>query len=252
MDLNTSDDDCIYSTLVYISEQAKQLKVSTPNITFDQPLYMKAVDIVPKAHLNIVVRLGGFHMLMSFLGSIGHLMKGTGFEDAMGVLVGPNTVAHVLSGKAYARAIRGHFIIYKALSDVLLDYLKCQQSKDDEADSDDGFSQPPVCLENDNHLHGSLTPSIVSGINDLYDKILHDGYNDNEELQDTCLLKCSELLDELKSVLSKQSRTAKLWIYYLKCIDLVKLFLVAKRTCNWLLHLHIVRRMLPIFAATGR
>src|SRR6266536_1347441 len=96
LDFNPSDDDCIYSTLVFVSSQARVHNIPTPNITFDQPLYIKAVDIAMKAKLDIVVRLGGFHTLMSFLGSIGHLMKASGMEEVLGLLFGPNTVEHVL------------------------------------------------------------------------------------------------------------------------------------------------------------
>jgi hypothetical protein len=45
VDLNPSDPDCIYSTLLYVVSQANRLGLSTPDITFDQPLYIKAVDI---------------------------------------------------------------------------------------------------------------------------------------------------------------------------------------------------------------
>ena len=111
VDLNPSDNDCIYSTLMFVNNMAKSYNITTANITFDQPLYIKANDIVAKANLDIVVRLGGFHTLMSFLGSIGHLMKGSGFEEILGVLYGKNTVEHIMSGKAYARALRGHVLL---------------------------------------------------------------------------------------------------------------------------------------------
>lgn len=57
-----------------MSEQAK-IHNSDPVITFDQPLYWKAVNIIRNEPLSsplksIVVRLGGFHTEMSFLGSI--------------------------------------------------------------------------------------------------------------------------------------------------------------------------------------
>jgi len=40
-------------------------------VTFDQPLYIKAAEIVASAQDldKVVVRLGGFHLLMSYLGS---------------------------------------------------------------------------------------------------------------------------------------------------------------------------------------
>jgi len=58
----------IYSTLVYIQSQAKQLNIPTACMRFDQPLWYKAVDIITKKLLNIICRLGRFHTIMSFLG----------------------------------------------------------------------------------------------------------------------------------------------------------------------------------------
>lgn len=50
-------------------------------------------------------------------------MKGSGLEEVLCLIFGANTVDHILTGKAYARAIRGHFLIYKALTNLLLEYL---------------------------------------------------------------------------------------------------------------------------------
>ena len=68
IDLNPSDQTCLYSTLLYIESQAKKLNITTPSITFDQPLWIKATD----KSMNIVCRLGGFHTLMSFNGQHRH------------------------------------------------------------------------------------------------------------------------------------------------------------------------------------
>ena len=55
----------------------------TPVITFDQPLFQKAAFIISSqnqsCHLRkIVLRQGGFHTQLSFLGCIGHLMSRRG------------------------------------------------------------------------------------------------------------------------------------------------------------------------------
>ena len=43
-------------------------------------------------------------MMMSFLGSIGCLMSGSGLSEALETVYGSNSVLHMLSGKAVARA----------------------------------------------------------------------------------------------------------------------------------------------------
>ncbi len=78
IDMNPSDTTCIYSTLKFISEHARHHDV-TPIITFDRPLWWKALMIVttePEGSdlKGIVLRLGGFHTEMSFLGSLGGLI----------------------------------------------------------------------------------------------------------------------------------------------------------------------------------
>lgn len=63
---------------MFVDKEAKRHNIPTTCITFDQPLYIKAVDISIAANLDVVIRLGGFHTLMNFMGSIGHVMKRSG------------------------------------------------------------------------------------------------------------------------------------------------------------------------------
>jgi len=62
IDLNPTDLTRIYSTLCFVEQQAKQLRIETPCITFHQPLWQKAVDIITATKMNMVCRLGGFHI----------------------------------------------------------------------------------------------------------------------------------------------------------------------------------------------
>ena len=81
IDLQPSYPTFIYSTLLFIADQAKKLAIETPCVTFCQPLWAKATSIIEETKLNIACRLGGFHLLMSFLGSIRYLIGGSGLED---------------------------------------------------------------------------------------------------------------------------------------------------------------------------
>ena len=45
IDMNPSDLTCIFSTLHFIAEEAKRHNAE-PVVTFDQPLYWKAVNII--------------------------------------------------------------------------------------------------------------------------------------------------------------------------------------------------------------
>ena len=59
--INPSDENCIYSTLMFIQNQARAMDVQTPSVTFDQTLWLKTFEIADSNNLDIVVRLGGFH-----------------------------------------------------------------------------------------------------------------------------------------------------------------------------------------------
>ena len=47
-------------------------------------------------------------------------MSGSGLEDLLGEIFAPNVIQHLISGKAYARSIRGHLLIYTALLELVL------------------------------------------------------------------------------------------------------------------------------------
>ena len=72
-------------------------------MTFDQPLYQKATEIVAASRDldKVVVRLGGFHMLMSYLGSIGHIMNVSGLADLWERVYAIGSVVHMLTGHAF-------------------------------------------------------------------------------------------------------------------------------------------------------
>ena len=70
IDLNPSNLNCIYSTISFVFRHSRKYDV-VPILTFDQPLWWKAMCIVndepPESDLKrIVLRLGAFHTHMSF------------------------------------------------------------------------------------------------------------------------------------------------------------------------------------------
>ena len=125
IDLSPSDPVCIRSTMHYIAKHAATFN-NHPVLTFDQPLYHKALQIKESEPSGsplkgIVLKIGGLHTIMSFLGSIGHLMANTGLSDALETVYAKNTIEHMMSGKAISRAIRGHFLVDAVLNGLLLE-----------------------------------------------------------------------------------------------------------------------------------
>ena len=109
IDMDPTDLSCIYSTIAFIINQANSLEIQTPVIAFDQPLWLKANEIVQTKELNVVLMLGGFPMMMSFMGSIGHLMEGSGLPEALHNVYAKNSVENMMTGKAVSKDVRGHF-----------------------------------------------------------------------------------------------------------------------------------------------
>ena len=56
---------------------------------------------------------------MSFLGCIGHLMASSGLQELLEMIYASNVVVHMLTGKAIARTVRGHFIIDVAFNALI-------------------------------------------------------------------------------------------------------------------------------------
>ena len=124
IDMNPSDVTCVSSTLHFVSEHAKQHSIANPIVTFDQPLWLKAFNIIQTEPANsdlrkIIVHLGAFHAEMSFLGSIGHLMAGSGLRELLELIYASNAVDHIMTGKAISRAVRAHLIVDAALNALL-------------------------------------------------------------------------------------------------------------------------------------
>ncbi|CAG2207340.1 unnamed protein product [Mytilus edulis] len=237
IDLNASDMTCIYSTLNFVANQAKRYDI-TAILTFDQPLYWKALSIVenenPGSTLkSMVLRLGPFHTEMSFLGSIGNLMSNTGLKEMLELIYAPNAVTHILSGKAVARAFRGHMLVDTALYCLLIaDIFNIDVSK---------------LLEEPN---STLETTEMKEIDELYSQ-LSSGELSASEAGESDVLKNLEATVRRKTEILKQSRTAKLWLQYSEMVQVLRQFIKAERTGNWPLHLQSIQEMLPFLAASG-
>ncbi|GBM61462.1 hypothetical protein AVEN_96571-1 [Araneus ventricosus] len=91
-------------------------------VTFHQPLFIKAMDIVSQANetddlSKVIVRLGGFHLLMSYMGAVGKIMGGSALEEMWfedGYRFAKHVV-HMSNGHAYARALRANSLSQAAI-----------------------------------------------------------------------------------------------------------------------------------------
>lgn len=111
----------INTALHYAVTESRKLKQKICFVTFDQPLYFKARTIVAqdKELKDVVVRLGGFHLLMSYLGAIGYIMDGSGIEDLWSTVYAAESIKKMLNGHAFSRALRAHILSYTALGIII-------------------------------------------------------------------------------------------------------------------------------------
>ncbi|CAH1155651.1 unnamed protein product [Phaedon cochleariae] len=218
-----SNHDTIYTVLLNAAEKCKSLGQSSCFVTFDQPLYIKARDIIASVPESsdlsaVIVRLGGFHLLMSFMGSIGYIMDGSGLRDLFNVVYATASTEKMLTGHAYARALRAHILAHVALAKIVFSAVGF--TTEERADMEDALS----------NIGNPLFLNRIEG----------------EHFEDT-IRKFTETLNGL----AENGPTAKLWVQYFDMVTLVKQFIQAERTGNWDLHLKTIQRMLPYFHASG-
>ena len=176
----------IYSALRFSSDHCHKHGIATCLVTFDQPLFMKASEIVAaSAELsNVVVRLGGFHLLMSYMGAVGHIMSGSGLEYLWSTVCAKSSVTHMMSGHAYARALRAHYLTQEALAKIKLNDSNCLDDVDKES------------------------------LREIYNELLTGLKSVDDALKSEWAQKINTLLSQCCEQAKTVSRTAKLWAQY--------------------------------------
>ena len=226
---------------IFICKEASRYQ-KPPVVTFDQPFYWKALCIITNENTEsdlkqIVLHLGRFHTEMSFLGSIGHLMAGSGLHEVLETAYASNAVNHMLSGKAVSRAVRGFMMVDNALHILLM-----KESF--------GVSLPHTHESDITEADTSECDEVVEKACDLYDRFVA-GEETTESVEESSdLSKIYTRLVATKETLRK-SRTASLWLNFCRMTNILSRFLIAERTGNWELHLTSIQEMLPYFVAAG-
>jgi len=209
---------------------------------------------------------------MSFLGCIGHAMSGSGLQELLEVVYSANTVTHILSGKAVARAVRGHLLVDSALNAMvaaktfntsLPAYPESdeRQAEDDppsassstvseviEVSSQSGSDEMDVDSSEDS-VSATMDEDLATAVQ-LYDKLVSGKLSVQDVCSVRCLDKIQEKLEAQKTQMAAK-RTSKLWLQYMEMVDILHLFIKAERTGDWMLHLKSLQEMLPFFAASG-
>ncbi len=120
----------VYTTLKRGKDLADKCGQDCHVHTFDQQLYAVAQMVkwsCVEEFPSLVIRLGGFHTLSTFIACIGSIWGDAGLKD---MLADSETYAHatvesMLSGKQFHRAIRGLTLVFEALVQIFItNFLK--------------------------------------------------------------------------------------------------------------------------------
>jgi hypothetical protein len=119
-----TDYDTVFISSFEASGRSKGHFQKTCFVTFDQPLFFKARDIVEGGQHSelscVVVRLGQFHLLISFMGCVGAIMAGSCLK-ALFITIQITGRDKMLNGHAYSRVVRAHILTNLILAGIILD-----------------------------------------------------------------------------------------------------------------------------------
>ena len=106
---------------------------------------------------------------MSFLGSVGNMMKGSGLEELFAEVYVEHNVIHMMSGKAFSRALRVHFLTESVLMTLILTIIK-EDENFDRSIIDEFFLELPLASTTKQHLDGNPnTPEFEKLSQDISD-----------------------------------------------------------------------------------
>ena len=188
-------------------------------VTFDLPIWLKSVHIIKQENLPVIARLGGFHLLKSYLGSIGNIMQDSGLQEVIQLIYpGSTTASHIIDGGCFDKAIRAHLLIDAAIYQHIMKLAFTEKECDDMR----AFMEKVA----DGKMGARHTDPVVA----VFEK----------------------RFEEIFKQLAEGGRTPALWVLYHHMVDVIKVFIRTERLADHHGHLScIVTKMLHIFAAAG-
>ncbi|GBL75022.1 hypothetical protein AVEN_243815-1 [Araneus ventricosus] len=126
----------------------------------------------------------------------------------------------MLTGHAYARAVRAHTLLHLTLATII--------SKE---------------LIIDDDLDANLQNTIEDVKNNT---ISYNDIKNCDEKTEALLYQCNKKLKQCE----ERGSTGKLWIQYFHMVSIAKEFIRAERMGDWQAHLNCVKEMIPNFHAS--
>ena len=160
---------------------------------------------------------------MSFLGSIGKVIECSGISELFQVVYSSATAVHMMSGKAYARALRAYILVQSSLELIIFQFISALSLIEQLSTYD--VDRKYLCYAGNSN--NEQFPDEISKYLDANDiKELCALVEQIEKNKDTTMtsetsLKFCRAIARCKEYLS-ETRTAKSWIQYIHYINIVK------------------------------
>ncbi|XP_063763531.1 uncharacterized protein LOC134880508 [Eleginops maclovinus] len=192
-------------------------------ITVDQALYCKLMELkwcVEEYQGKLIPRLGGLHIAMNFLKTIGDHMAGSGLAEVWleSGLLGEGAVMLVMSGKAYNKGMRAHKLTLQALWQLLLPTFLA------------------FAAESNKECHDEISAMAADENPEMIPQLI-------------TYLKQEQFDSLLKDFIASKSEDVNFvfWWNYMDMVSTLLQFTRAQRDGLWELHLHSFSWMLPYF-----
>ena len=125
-----SDPDTMMTALHEAKRMTNERGQKSVVFTCDQQLYKVSVEVkwaYPNEFSDVIVCLGGMHILMSFVGAVGTLTQGSGLSEVLSTTFAG--VTKMLSGKKFPQNVRAMRLVVEELLRSLIndDSVNCME-----------------------------------------------------------------------------------------------------------------------------
>lgn len=229
----------VLNSLEYFISASNLLNQQFTIVTADQAIYEIILALKSKYPLKlerVIARMGGFHIIMNFLGAIGHLMSGSGIEELLvsGRILVEGTAKKVISGgKDYYQMVRCHSLVYAAIFELYWEAFQAYVTSEDVSLETSETEKLQTLMEEISRLQKS-----VNSRDNSDDKFI--------SFSNAALLmtEIQHLRDKFEITL-QDNPTAKLWLMYMDMVSIMHWYIYSERSGIWEEHLFSVEKMLP-------
>ncbi len=230
----------IYTSMIRLVQLAAELGQHHILVTADLAIYSKAQQILWSKQLplqgKITMRLGGMHITMAYLASIGKLYGDGGLFDILteSDVYAEGTARQLLQGKQLARGVRSIKLASEALFRLFWQSMQSWLEKQGLCATTEAHEQ--ILRDVQHAFHGNDKATAQQLISEV----------------ETELPEIQKIIQMFINEGVKQSATFGYWLMFLNGADLLLRILRSEREADFQLHLNCMCEVMPWFRAAGR